>query len=208
MITSPSTAAAETIEIDTPATMPSGVGGTTTAGRGTRMLFRSLLIGLLALLGVGLAAGTAGATVAAAAGMIGPSGVGHAGCSNKAYTNTLQIQVAPPTVYARNFNAGAGNDAQYVRYAVYLVNARTGATVGSTGFSGIAVAVDNAPARFTGSSFFNAASNGMYVVQIRVEWLNNARTAVVGWAAHTLDGYRYFDVYNSYRGTFETCKKF
>jgi hypothetical protein len=144
----------------------------------------------------------------ASGGQIGPSSVGQGAC--KYMRNTvngwLQIETAPPTIYARNSWSGSGNDWQLVRYRAFLVNAYNGTVVASTGYSGNAWAGDNTPARFSGITTFSGDWRGNYRVEYRVEWLSSTG-AVVGWAAHSFNSYRYFNQMIGPYGPISSCAK-
>ena len=99
----------------------------------------------------------------------------------------------PPSIYARNYWAGAGNDAQPVRYRVFVVDVQTGQTIASSGYSGIATAYDNRPASFSGSSSWLLCNRGQYRVDYRIEWLRQGDNALLGWVADRVPTYMYID---------------
>jgi hypothetical protein len=151
----------------------------------------------------------ASAAVYAGGGSFGASFAPTIDCRYKVWVTTgvLQMTIPAPTVYAHDYRAGAGNDGAYIRYAAYVVDARTGGTVYGTGWSGWAYAYDNRPAAFTGAATYNAAWRGNYVVDYRIEWWAPGGTTPLGWVAYRADRYSYVDYYSVARGVFTSCMK-
>ena len=130
-------------------------------------------------------------------------------CRHKVWgtTGVLQMTIPAPTVYARNYRAGAGNDGAYIRYAAYVVDARTGGVLYRTGYSGWAYAYDNRPAAFSGAAMFSPDWRGSYVVDYRIEWWAPGGTAPLGWVAHRADRYFYVAANLVAGGVWQTCMK-
>jgi hypothetical protein len=180
--------------------------GRTSSGRIGRWVRRLVvpLVAVAALLGL---AGPAGATLIASAGATGPSAVGRGSCEYLPVWGSLRTNVAPPAIYARNYRAGGGNDWQYVRYSVSLIDAVSGAVVQQGGYSGTTVAWDNSPARFTGQTSFVANWRGNYRALFMIEWLDTTGRTILGRAYERVDSYTY---YSNGAGPFSpgsTCAK-
>jgi hypothetical protein len=92
-----------------------------------------------------------------------------------------------------------------VRYRAFLVNATTGATIDSTGYTSWVIARDNSPAQFSGYTVFDAGWRGNYVVDYRIEWWAGGR--VSGWTAQRINAYNaYYQNVGPY-GPYSTCFK-
>lgn len=145
----------------------------------------------------------------AGAGAIGPYAVPQIDCRHKIWgtTGVLQMTAPPPTVYAYNYRAGAGNDGAYIRYAVYLANVRTGATMQASSWSGWAWAADNRPAAFSGAAMYSPDWRGQYVVDYRIEWWAAGGRAPLAWTAHRADRYFYVASNTVAGGVWQTCMK-
>ena len=104
----------------------------------------------------------------------------------------LRLATHPPVVYAHDDHPGAGNDTAQVRYSTYVVNAQTGNTVSTHGFSEFATATDTVPATFAyGQSLEQVPDRDFsWVLDVRVEWWS--ATAMTGAAAHRVPSYYYY----------------
>lgn len=109
-------------------------------------------------------------------------------------SSNLVMTAQPPRVWARNVRAGYGNDGSWVRYNAFVVDARTGATLGQSGYSGWAYATDQTPAVFSGVTTFAKPYYGSYYVDYRIEW--STSTAATGWVAERHSSYLYYNQYN------------
>ena len=153
---------------------------------------RRLVVVLVAIAALVGSVSPAGATLISPSGAIGPSAVGQGKCEYLPVWGDLRISAAAPTIYARNYRAGGGNDWQYVRIAAALINTSTGTVVQQTGFSQATVAWDNVPARFSGQSSFRAGWRGNYRVMFTIEWLDGSARTVLGRAYQRVDSYLYY----------------
>ncbi|GAA1942576.1 hypothetical protein [Nocardioides marmoribigeumensis] len=137
----------------------------------------------------------ASAQIFAGNGTWGYYDVGQATCRSRLYGNTqvVDLTAASPRALAKNLHAGGGNDAAWVRFRVFVVNASTGATVTSSGYSGWKRAWDNSPATWSGGTLFTLAGRGNYRVETRVEWWNS--TSRIGWIADRTTSYRLISAY-------------
>ena len=169
---------------------------------------RSIVVILVAVLALQvIAAPAAHAYVYSSGGAPGTSRVYRGACRfmRTNLNGWLRTVTDPPDIYARNYRYGYGNDSQYVRYRAFLVNAYTGATVDSTGYTAWTLARDNAPAQFTGYTVFDAYWRGNYVVDYRIEWW--AGGGVSGWAAQRIDSYNAYYQNVGPEGPYSTCFK-
>lgn len=130
-------------------------------------------------------------------------------CRHKIWgsSSVLQMTAPPPTVYAYNARTGGGNDGAWVRYRIFLVDARTGQTLNSTGWSGFAWALDNRPAAWSGSAMFSPDARGQYVLDYRIEWWSGGASTYHGWSAYRADRYPYTAYNNVAGGVWTTCLK-
>ena len=127
--------------------------------------------------------------------------VGQATCRSRLYGNSqvVDLTAASPRAYAKNLHAGGGNDAAWVRFRVFVVNANTGATVTSSSYSSWARATDVSPATWSGGTVFSLTGGGSYRVETRVEWWSS--TSQIGWIADRTTSYRLISVYGyAYNG--------
>lgn len=171
---------------------------------GLRLLRRSVLVALVvgALLG---AASPAGATVVWSSGATGYTEVRQGACSYASVWRTLHVSAQPPVIYATNYRPGWGNDSQYVRYSVTLIDYDTGTPLQQSGYSGIAVARDNVAAQFSGTTLFNARTPGNYRILFTIEWLDSSGRTVLGRAYERVDSYRYFEDRVGPFGPYRSC---
>jgi hypothetical protein len=159
-----------------------------------RSLVRLALVPAAVILGLVASAGLAQAYPFADSGAVGPYSVdAPIDCRHKVFgaSSLLHMNAPGPIVLAKNFHAGGGNDAAWVRFRTFLVDHRTGQTLARNGWSDWVYAYDNRPARWTGSQFFSADARGMYNVQYRIEFWN--QTSMVGWVADHSTTYNYYD---------------
>ena len=162
----------------------------------------ALLAAVAALVAVlGGAVAPASAAIFAGSGTWGYYDLGQATCRSRLYGNSqvVDLTAASPRAFAKNVHAGGGNDAAWVRFRVFVVNADTGATVTSSGYSSWKRAWDNSPATWSGGTLFNLAGGGRYRVETRVEWWNS--TSRIGWIADRTTSYRLISTWgNTYSG--------
>jgi len=136
-------------------------------------------------------------------GKIGPSATPKGRCTFNNAWNNITLSTPIPTVYARNNTYGAGNDAQWVRYRIYLVNTAGNTIAGPSKWSEWELARDNARAPFqNGQAFFGLNPRGAYRLDMRIEWWNS--TAMLGAAAHRITAYRYYTG-GGYYGDTDPC---
>ncbi len=167
---------------------------------------------------VGTVAVLLGGTVAAASpaqayqyaqgGATGGSGVNDVKCRYLNQWGVVRAEVAPPVAYASNRTIGWGNDAQYVRYRLFAVDVRTGATVATSGYSGYALARDNVPTTWSGTDQMSVTWRSIYRIETRIEFFNGRTGAFEGWSAHRADKYWYYNGYVTYpTGPMSSCAK-
>lgn len=128
----------------------------------------------------------------AASGTWGPFDIPTPSCKQRLNSNIFSsITTAyPPRVFAKNLRAGWGNDAAWVRYAVYYVNQSTGATESTSSWSGWSRATDNTPATWSGAgATFSHSSNQPHQVHYRMEFWDS--TKMTGWVADRQTNYSY-----------------
>ena len=134
-------------------------------------------------------------------GNVGTATIPQGVCRYYSAWNRLDMAIDPPAIYARNNTVGAGNDSQWVRYRVFVVNS-SGAAVQSSPYSGFAVAYDNSPARFSGATLFNGVPNNSRI-DFRIEWWNSS--SQVGALAHRVDRYVIHNGQPWPVGTYDSC---
>jgi hypothetical protein len=151
----------------------------------------------------------AGQSMAAAfwsTGAIGPSKTYVGNCRYYDYWQDIGLTTPAPEVYARNNRAGGGNDWQWVRYRVYVINRYTGSTSSPDGWSDWQQAWDNSYARFTrqssGALHLSAKYPHSYRLEMRVEWWN--QTSMLGAVAHRITPYRY-SFGGGWSGNYDYC---
>jgi hypothetical protein len=172
-----------------------------------RSVYRTLAATLAALALVLIGASHASADITGGSGAVAGYSVPTGSCKYNGVNGTLTISVAPPQVYAKNVYAGANNDSAYIRYRVFAVDANTGNTIASSGYSGYGYATDVTPARFSGSTAFSQTWRGNYRLVIRIEWWNS--TQLKGWLDERLTRYNYYNQYNAGPyGPMSSCAKF
>jgi hypothetical protein len=164
---------------------------------------RSLLV-VAALVAILVTAGSASAYQYWSTGAIGPSATSKGRCTFNNAWNNITLSTPIPTVYARDNTYGAGNDAQWVRYRIYLVDA-AGNDIGQpTTWSEWELAYDNARAPFTnGQAFFSLNPRGAYRLDMRIEWWNS--TSMLGATAHRITSYGYYTG-GGYFGDLDPCR--
>ncbi len=168
-------------------------------------LLRTLLPGLLAAAALGLTATPASAQLYAGAGVYGYNVPAAVTCRYLDAWNTLRSEVPPPVAYAYNRTAGGGNDWQQVRYRLFYVDMRTGATLGSSAWSGLAWARDNAPAAWSGTTVQAYDWRTVFRVETRLEFYSRYG-AFEGWTAHRADTYKLHRGYTTYpTGPADSC---
>jgi hypothetical protein len=175
----------------------------------TRTARRALVgLGLVVASVVGVV-GPANAVTWTSSGAVGPSYTPQIDCRHKIYgtTGVLQMTAPAPTVYARDYRAGAGNDGAYVRYVAYLMDARTRAILASTAYSGWSYAYDNRPAAFSGAAQFSPDWRGSYLIGYGIEWWAPGGSAPLGATFQTSDRYFYVASNTVAGGVWQTCMK-
>jgi hypothetical protein len=117
----------------------------------------------------------------------------------------LTTSAAPPGVTGADLRAGWGNDWTWVRYRAYLVDSG-GNTLQTSGWSGWQQVRDDQAARWSGVTSFSSHWSGAYRIDLRIEWWNSS--SMIGWEAHRITRYKYFDMYNiGPYGPFSSCYK-
>ena len=166
---------------------------------------RLLVVTATALLSLLTLNGAADAAIYAAGGNWGPYTQADATCRSRIYgtSKVVDLTVPAPRVYANNAHSGSGNDWAWVRIRAFVVNASTGATVTSSGYSSWSYATDTTPATWSGTTNFSLNGNGNYRVDHRIEYWNS--TTQVGWAADRITRYRLINSYGAGIGTFGSC---
>lgn len=158
------------------------------------------LAGLVAL-GV-LGVSPAGAATMSSSGSIGTATIPQGVCRYLGAWNQLNIETAPPSIYARNNRPGAGNDSQWVRYQVFLeVN---GKPVRASSYSGFAIAYDNSPAKFSGLTTFAAVPDGSRLL-VGIEWWNS--TTKLGELVYRVDSYIHYSNNVGPYGPMSSCAR-
>lgn len=167
--------------------------------------FRFLLVTATALLSLLSLNAPAQAAIYAAGGNWGPYTQADATCRSRIYgtSKVVDLTVPAPRVFAKNVYAGSGNDWAWVRIRAFVVDANTGATVTSSGYSAWSYATDTAPATWSGTTNFSLNGNGNYRVDHRIEYWNS--TVQVGWAADRINRFRLINSYGTSIGTFGSC---
>jgi hypothetical protein len=152
---------------------------------------RLRVIGAIAFAAVSaaFAASPAGAYQYWSSGVTGYSETFAGTCRYLDAWRVLQLSTSPPRIYGRDLQYGAGNDAQWVRFRLYLINAN-GAAIRENAWSDWAVAYDNRPATyFTDSRLGFTSVPAGSMIDIRVEWW---QTGMLGAAAHRVQPYSYY----------------
>ena len=152
---------------------------------------RLRIIGAIAFIAVAaaLAASPASAYEYWRTGAVGYSETFVGTCRYMDAWHVLQLSTSPPRIYARDYHYGAGNDSQWVRFRLFLVNA-SGTTIQANAWSDWAVAYDNRPATYFVDSrlgFSNVPAGAM--IDIRIEWW---QTGMLGAVAHRIHPYIYY----------------
>jgi hypothetical protein len=141
-----------------------------------KKLIKGMLMGLtIAVALVGLNSSAAGAASWTSwSGATGPVGINEPGatCWVRGFP-TRDVYQVTPTIYAHNYYAGAGNDAQWVHFRTKLVDTFSRQTLAYTGWSGWSKAWDNSPAPFSGQQSLRFTGRNSFVVQVDVEWWNS-----------------------------------
>jgi hypothetical protein len=157
------------------------------------MSLPAALIAVAALWGGPLAGDSLAGTQYWSTGSIGPSTtyVGH--CRYYDAWNDIGLTTPAPEVYARNNYAGWGNDWQWVRFKVFIINRNNGDVYTPDGWSEWQKAWDNTPADFdwasAGAMHMSAKYPHSYRAEVRIEWWN--QTSMLGASAHRITSYRY-----------------
>lgn len=171
---------------------------------GTLVAAAALLTG-----GAVVSASPAQAYQYAGGGWVGGAGVDAVKCRYLNQWGVVRAELGTPVAYAANRSAGWGNDLQWVRYRLFAVDVRSGATVAVSGYSGFALAYDNVPARWTGSDQLSVTWSAIYRIETRFEFSNATTGAFEGWSAHRADRYSYYSGFTTYpTGPVDSCAKF
>jgi hypothetical protein len=160
------------------------------------------------VLAVGLSLLLAGSAVAAqaalpigGAGKRGPNVVFGASCKygSAPFPGYLRVATRPPKVQGAPTRSGP----EWVRYRAWLVDS-AGNDVLVSPWSGWLQARDGAWATWRGETVFTANWRGNYRIEFRIEWWN--KTQRIGWQAHRITDYLYFDEWNTaWGGPFTSC---
>jgi hypothetical protein len=106
----------------------------------------------------------------------------------------LSVTATPPAVTGANLRRGRP-DYTSVRYAMYLVDAQHGyATAARSGWSAWIRAHDAKPAIWSGVTSFTAPWNGVYALDVRIEWWKGGRLR--GVRALRSHRFNFFNQYN------------
>jgi hypothetical protein len=106
----------------------------------------------------------------------------------------LSITALPPAVTGANLRRGR-RDVTSVRYRMYLVDAQHGYTTAArSGWSAWLRARDTKAATWSGVTSFTAPWNGVYALDVRVEWWKGARLR--GVRALRSHRFNFFTQYN------------
>lgn len=110
----------------------------------------------------------------------------------KGQFQSVVMSVPPPAVYAKNYRAGANNDAAWIRYSVELVDYRTGRVLQSTPWSAWSWATDVTAAPFSGATVLRGqvGSNQIYTINYRVEWWGSSSR--LGWIVDRSTNFFYY----------------
>jgi hypothetical protein len=173
-----------------------GNGNTTGPRRMTQRIIGLLLTFAASASLVLLGAPSANASAYAHEGVIGLYSTDAVACKWRIHgvSSTLVMTAQPPRVWAADTASGSGNDASWVRYNAYVVDASTGTTLGEGTYSGWVVATDQTPATWAGETTFVQPFNGNYYVDYRIEFWS--AVALTGWVAERHGSYLYYDQYN------------
>ena len=158
----------------------------------SRRLVR-LVAGLTAALGaMAVLAPAADAAPYAAGGTRGTHTIVRPTCRYFPTWNQVDLTASTPNIYAANLLAG--NESQPVRYRVFVVDLRTGQTVQSSAYSGVAIAWDYSPAVFSGApaTFRLPAGQNQYRIDYRIEWLRSDNYGLSAWVADQATSYTYY----------------
>lgn len=177
------------------------------------MTIRSLVRSVTLLVAAFVAALTAlhspaaNAAVISTSGAVGTYSIPRGDCYNRPAWNQLELRARIPSIYATNYRAGAGNDAQHVRYRVLVWDMRTARYVAQSGFSGTAVAYDNRPASFSGSpTSFRLDRLGRYRLAYEFEFFHPQTGRLSGRQSFELTQYQYYNGYQAGPfGPFDSC---
>jgi hypothetical protein len=114
---------------------------------------------------------------------------------NRTNTNAwLSIVATPPAVTGANLRRGR-RDVSWVRYSMYLVDAQRGyATAARSGWSAWLRARERKAALWSGVTSFTAAWNGIYALDVRIEWWKGGRLR--GVRALRSHRFNFFNQYN------------
>jgi hypothetical protein len=151
-----------------------------------------------------LGAGPASAATYWSTGTVANASVPRGTCRYYDGWGRLDAMIAAPSVYAADLNHGAGNDAAYVRYRAFAVD-RYGRTVQSSGYSGWAIAYDNKPATWSGTTVFQDVPN-VTRIDIRIEWW--APNTMIGALAYRVTSYDHYVGQMGPMGPMESCGKY
>lgn len=134
-------------------------------------------------------------------GWLGSATIPQGVCKYYPVWNRLDASINPPAIYARN--STSARDAQWVRYRVFVVDG-TGRSVQASNYSGFALAYDDAPASFSGTTLFTNVPNNSKL-DIRIEWWNS--TSQVGALAYRVDSYQHYSGMVGPSGPIGGCTK-
>lgn len=152
---------------------------------------------------LGLTANKADAATYWSTGAVGSAQLPRGVCKFHNAWGRLDASINAPTIYARDYRAGGGNDWAWVRYRVFVVDSR-GQTVQASSYSSWAVAYDNQPAALSGATTFQNVPNGARL-DIRVEWWNS--TSMVGALAFRVGHYNHYSGMVGPLGPMDSCWK-
>jgi hypothetical protein len=169
-----------------------------TGRRGLRAGLAAVALALVAATVLGSSGAPAGAGIYAGSGVWGYNQPAAVSCRYLDAWGQLRVEVPPPVAYAYNRYAGAGNDWQMVRYRLFYVDPRTGASLGSSGWSGLTWAGDTTAAAWSGTTMMSFGWRQHIQVHTRIEFYDRYGR-YEGYTAHTANRYTLFHGY-SYPG--------
>ncbi len=120
-----------------------------------------------------------------------------AGCRYRVFPGrgVLTASTAPPVVKGVNLRRGR-RDRSLVRYRVFFTAQHNDQTVDVSGWSGTLRVSDRRAVTWAGApTAFDGDWRLGYYLDIRVEWWRRGR--LLGWRAHRIDTYHYFNQYNA-----------
>jgi hypothetical protein len=137
------------------------------------------------------------AEVTGGEGWRGASYVPQGSCkySNNTLRGWLTTSVPPPSVTGANTRRRKRNERTRVRYAVWLVDAYTGATYAVSNWSASLLVRERSWRGWSSGTSFDADWRNNYRLELRIEWWRSGRR--IGWRSHRVTAYKFYDHYNT-----------